>query len=187
MWRFPRFSASPVALCCVSLVCGAFVSCAPKGIEGLLTRSYAGGQQQEGKIAYAENPPLGGAYSPLWQKCGAYTAPLYDEYAVHSLERGAVWVVYSPALPAAEVSKLKSALSGYASWLLSPRAGLPGPLVVSAWNAQVQASGAEDERVAAFLERYAQPLQPGQNSKGAQASTAPEQTLGCAGGYSGTQ
>ncbi|WP_407569392.1 DUF3105 domain-containing protein [Deinococcus altitudinis] len=167
------------------------ISCAPKNIEGLKTLSYAGGQQQEGKIAYAENPPLGGAYSPLWQKCGAYTASLYDEYAVHSLERGAVWITYDPALPAADVATLRALLAGYRSWLLSPRAALPTPVVVSAWNAQVQATGAGDERLTAFLERYAQPAKPpqdgGQDSGQPQANTAPEREKGCATGYVGTQ
>lgn len=163
------------------------IGCTQKSIEGLVTRSYAGGQQQEGKVAYSDNPPLGGAYSPMWQKCGAYTAPLYDEYAVHSLERGAVWVTYSPALPAAEVAKLRTLLAGVSSWLLSPREGLPGPLVVSVWNAQVQASGPEDTRVQAFLDRYAQPLNADQSTKKTKANTAPEVERGCAEGYVGTQ
>ena len=170
---------------CVSALCVPLVSCAPKGIEGLITRAYAGGQQQEVKIAYAENPPLGGAYSPLWQKCGAYAAPLYDEYAVHSLERGAVWMVYGPGLPAADVTRLKSALQGYASWLLSPRATLPSAVVVSVWNAQLQATGADDPRLVAFLDHYAQPLKAGQDS--GQAKPAPEPDQGCASGYVETQ
>ena len=180
MWRLPF----PVSSILVGLL---LVSCGPKKIEGLKTLSYAGGQQQEGKIAYAENPPLGGAYSPLWQKCGAYPAPLYDEYAVHSLERGAVWVTYSPALPAADVVTLRTLLAGYHSWLLSPRATLPTPVVLSAWNAQVQATGVGDERLVAFLERYAQPVKPAQDSGQVQANTAPEQEKGCATGYTGTQ
>ncbi|WP_424949832.1 DUF3105 domain-containing protein [Deinococcus sp.] len=170
-----------------SLLCFSLISCAPKGIEGLLTRSYAPGQQQEGRVAYAENPPLGGAYSPLWQRCGAYPAPLYDEYAVHSLERGAIWITYSPALPTAEVAKLKSALEGYAAWLLSPRATLPSAVVISAWNAQVQATGADEPRLTVFLERYAQPLHPTQGSGQVRANTAPERGKGCASGYAGTQ
>ncbi len=166
------------------------VSCAPKPIEGLKTFAYAGGQQQEGKIAYAQTPPVGGAYSPLWQRCGAYTAPLYDEYAVHSLERGAFWITYVPALPAAGVAKLRALLAQPRATqpragtdgqktvppsLLSPSAGLPTPVVVSVWNAQLQASGPDDPRLAAFLDRYAK------------ESSAPEVEKGCGGGYSGTQ
>ena len=158
--------------------------CAGRGIEGLKTASYAGGQQQEGKIAYAENPPFGGAYSPLWQRCGRYTAQLYDEYAVHSLERGAVWIAYRPGLAAADVTALEAALAGARSWLLSPRGGLPAPVVVSAWNAQVPLDSATDPRLKTFLERYARPAADDRRSP---ASTAPEGEKGCADGYSGTQ
>ena len=174
MWRAAFF-----------LLFSLLVSCAPKPIEGLKTFAYAGGQQQEGKIAYAQTPPLGGAYSPLWQRCGVYTAPLYDEYAVHSLERGAVWITYSPALPAAGVAKLRALLAEPRTGrdeqktvppsLLSPYANLPAPVVVSVWNAQVQLSGLDDPRLAAFLDRYAE------------ESSAPEVEKGCSGGYTGTQ
>lgn len=174
MWR-PLFLLVPLVL----------AGCAEKGIEDLKTFGYAGGQQQEGKIAYAENPPVGGAYSPLWQGCGVYLSPLYDEYAVHSLERGAVWITYSPALPAAEVGRLKALLAEprvgkddqktVPPSLLSPYAGLPTPVVVSVWNAQVRLSGPDDPRLAAFLDRYAK------------ESGAPEVGKGCGGGYTGTQ
>lgn len=174
MWRAAFF-----------LLLSLLVSCGPKPIQGLKAYAYAGGQQQEGKIAYAQTPPVGGAYSPLWQRCGAYTSPVYDEYAVHSLERGAVWITYSLALPAAEVAKLRALLAEPRAGkddqktatpsLLSPYAGLPTPVVVSVWNAQVQLGGADDPRLAAFLDRYAK------------ESGAPEVGKGCSGGYSGTQ
>lgn len=174
MWR-PLFLLFPLVL----------AGCAEKKIEGLKTFSYAGGQQQEGRIAYAQTPPLGGAYSPLWQTCGAYTAPLYDEYAVHSLERGAVWITFVPVLPAAEVTKLRALLAEPRAGkddkktvppsLLSPYAGLPAPVVVSVWNAQVQLSGPDDPRLAAFLDRYSREM------------TAPEAGKGCSGGYTGTR
>ena len=175
MWR-PLPYLLPLAL---------LSACGPKPIEGLKTFAYAGGQQQEGKIVYAETPPLGGAYSPLWQKCGAYPAPIYDEYGVHSLERGAVWITYSPNLASAEVAQLKALLAEPRAGrndvktvlprLLSPRAGLPTPVVVSVWNAQLPATGADDPRLAAFLDKYAR------------ESAAPEAGKGCSTGYTGTQ
>jgi hypothetical protein len=174
-------------LLCVFLLCGPFLllSCTRRGIEGLKTYAYAGGQQQEGKIAYAETPPVGGAYSPLWQRCGVYTAPLYDEYAVHSLERGAFWITYSPGLPAAEVARLQTLLAqprarkdgskAAPPGLLSPREGLRTPVALTVWNAQVQLSGPDDPRLGQMLDEYS--LQP----------TAPEASAGCSSGYSGTQ
>ncbi|WP_425146378.1 DUF3105 domain-containing protein [Deinococcus sp.] len=146
-----------------------------QGIEELRTYSYAGGQMQEGKLQYSENPPVGGAYSPVWQTCGVYAAPIYDEYAVHTLARGAIWIAYDPKLPAADVTKLNSLLKEHPLSLLSPRAGLPSPVVVSAWNAQVQAKGADDPRLKQFVDEYAG------------LKTAPEYGAACAGGYTQAQ
>jgi len=169
----------------LAVVCGLLVSCTQKGIEGLKTSQYAPGQQQEGKLAYAENPPLGGAYSPLWQKCGTYAAPLYDEYAVHSLQRGFVWIVYRPGLAPEAVKRLEGLLrtaredpdgsKAVPPGLLSPRADLPTPVVITVWNAQVQASGPDDPRLAEFLDRYVK------------SPTIKASANACTGGYTGTQ
>ena len=146
--------------------------CRP-GIEGLKTYAYAGGQMQEGRLHYQENPPVGGVYSRMWQSCGDYAAPLYDEYAVHTLARGAVWISYAPGLPAAEVQALQSLLAPHPRHLLSPRPGLPSPVVASAWNAQLAATSAADPRLKQFVDEYAK------------LTSAPEYGAACTGGYSG--
>ncbi|GGR15052.1 DUF3105 domain-containing protein [Deinococcus ruber] len=149
-------------------------ACRP-GIENLNTYHYAGGQMQEGKLQYSENPPVGGVYSRVWQSCGVYAAPVYDEYAVHTLARGAIWIAYDPKLPAAEVTKLKALLKDHPLSLLSPRPSLPSPVVITAWNAQLQATGADDPRLNAFVKQYAD------------VKTAPEYGAACSGGYTDAQ
>ena len=160
-------------------------ACARPGIEGLQTYAYAGGQQQEGRIAYAQTPPAGGAYSPMWQKCAHYTAPVYDEYAVHSLERGALWITYRPDLSAADLQALQALLARSTApgdpevrplaVLLSPVRGLGTPLVATVWNAQLPLAGVNDARLKAFLD--------GRDRWPA----APEAALGCASGVTMTQ
>ncbi|ULH14485.1 DUF3105 domain-containing protein [Deinococcus sp. KNUC1210] len=152
-----------------------FLAACRPGIEHLTTYHYAGGQMQEGKLQYSENPPVGGVYSPVWQSCGVYAAPVYDEYAVHTLARGAIWITYAPALPAAEVNTLKALLRAQPLSLLSPRSGLPSPVVITAWNAQLQATGADDARLSAFVKQFSD------------IKTAPEYGAACAGGSTDTQ
>jgi len=106
-----RSSLLPSRVFLLPLLAVTLGACARPGIEGLQTYAYAGGQQQEGRIAYAQTPPAGGAYSPMWQKCAHYTAPVYDEYAVHSLERGALWITYRPDLSAADLQALQALLA----------------------------------------------------------------------------
>lgn len=158
----------------LAALAGAFVSCGG-GVEGEKTFSYAGGEHQTGRIEYKENPPVGGPHNPVWQNCGVYAAPLNDEYAVHSLEHGAVWITYRPDLPAADVDKLKALVDGRSYTLLSPRPDLPSPVVASAWNRQVAVDSAGDARLKAFLDKYEGGTQ------------APERGAACSGGYAETR
>lgn len=144
-------------------------------LQGVKTYKYASGEHQEGQIVYTEHPPVGGKHNPKWQKCGVYAQPLYDQYAVHSMEHGAVWITYQPTLAAADLDKLKSAVAGRSYTLLSPYAGQSSPVVLSAWNAQLAVPTADDKRVGAFLAKYEQ------------GATAPERGAACDGPYSTTE
>lgn len=121
-------------------------------IEGVETFDNEAGHV-EGVVDYPQTPPAGGEHNPAWLNCGVYTEPVPSENAVHSLEHGAVWVTYDPSLSDGELSALKAKLpSTYV--VLSPFEGLPSPIVLSAWNSQLQVDDADDERIAAFFEEY---------------------------------
>ncbi|MGY4859256.1 DUF3105 domain-containing protein [Cryobacterium sp. AP23] len=107
----------------------------------------------ETPVTYPQTPPAGGEHNPTWLNCGVYSEPVPNENAVHSLEHGALWVTYDPAISADELTTLKAALpSTYV--ILSPFEDLPSPIVLSGWNVQLQVDSADDERVAAFFEEY---------------------------------
>ncbi len=114
------------------------------------------GGHQEGKLTNDQAPPVGGVHNPVWQNCGVYTAPVANENAVHSLEHGTVWITYQPDLPAPEVKQLQDLTrqSGYR--LLSPYAGLPSPIVASAWGYQLQLARADDPQLLRFIQHYEQ-------------------------------
>jgi hypothetical protein len=140
-------------------------------IEGVQVYSNGAGHVS-GPLIYPQTPPAGGQHNPTWLNCGIYTEPVPNEYAVHSMEHGAVWVTNDPALNEAELEMLRQQLpSTYL--VLSPYAGLPTPIVLSAWNVQLPVEIASDERVPLFLEEYWR----NQN--------VPEPGALCAGGLSG--
>ncbi|MEP7331686.1 MAG: DUF3105 domain-containing protein [Terracoccus sp.] len=126
-------------------------------------------------VTYAQIPPAGGEHSPVWLNCGAYTAPVSNENAVHALEHGAVWVTYRPDLPPEQVTALRESLpSTYA--VLSPFTGLKAPVVVSAWGKQLVLTGADDPRLGAFVKAYRQGPQtpePGAACSGGTGNPAP--------------
>lgn len=107
----------------------------------------------EGVVDHEQTPPAGGPHNAAWLNCGVYTEPVPNENAVHSLEHGALWVTYDPALSDADVDALRAKLpSTYV--VLSPFEGLPSSIVLSGWNTQLQVDEVDDERIPAFIEEY---------------------------------
>jgi len=123
-------------------------------------------------VTYAQNPPVGGNHRPNWLNCGVYQQPVPDELAVHSMEHGAVWLTYRPDLPADAVAALSEAIPD-TYMVLSPREGLPSPVVASAWGTQLALTGADDPRLEAFVKQYRQGPQ------------TPEPGAACTGGSDG--
>ena len=119
-------------------------------------------------VTYPQNPPAGGAHAPMWLACGAYDEPVRDENAVHDLEHGTVWITHDPDLSDDDVAALAEQLPD--NGILSPREGLPSPVVVTVWGAQLQLDGADDQRLGLFLEEYGD------------GHTAPEFGASCQGG-----
>lgn len=141
-------------------------------IEGVVTFQNEA-THVDGAVDYEQTPPAGGPHNPYWLNCGIYTEPQQNENAVHSLEHGAVWVTYDPQrVDADELAELKTLLpSSYV--ILSPHESLPSPIVLSAWNAQLQVDSADDARIPAFFEEYWR------------SQDAPEPTAACSGAIDG--
>lgn len=111
-------------------------------------------------VTYDRMPPAGGAHNPTPLNCGIYTDPVPNENAVHSLEHGAVWITYRPDLTADQLSTLQQLVtSNYVGTerylILSPYAGIPSPIVASAWGAQLGVDSASDSRLADFIHHFA--------------------------------
>ncbi|KOX16506.1 hypothetical protein ADL05_11975 [Nocardiopsis sp. NRRL B-16309] len=119
-------------------------------------------------------PPVGGEHYPRWQDCGVYDEPLRAEFGVHSLEHGAVWIGYDPALPESDVQALADLYSPGDYLLISPMEGVETPVVASAWEVQLPLDGVDDPRLSRFLAEYTQ------------GERTPEPGAPCSGGHSGT-
>jgi hypothetical protein len=107
-------------------------------------------------VDYPQTPPVGGphAYPPYWQNCRFYESAVPSEHAVHSMEHGAVWITYSPDLPADQKGLLSQLAGGHV--LVSAFEGLPSPIVASAWGRQLQVQSATDAALVDFVEAFEQ-------------------------------
>lgn len=125
-------------------------------IEGLQTFDTVEAQHVQTAVDYEMTPPAGGPHNPTWLNCGIYEEEVPNEYAVHSLEHGAVWVTYDPEqVQGADLDALRSAMPR-SYMILSPFPGLEAPVVASAWGVQVALDGVDDPRLSDFIVKYRQ-------------------------------
>lgn len=116
-------------------------------------------------------PPAGGEHDPVVQNCGVYTEPIASAKAVHSLEHGAVWITYRSGLDQQQINVLTELANARDYTLLSPMDALGAPVVLTAWDIQLEVDDASDVRVEPFLAKYVQGEQ------------TPEPGAPCSGGF----
>ncbi len=146
---------------------------ATAAIAGVKTFTGLSANHVSGPVTYPQTPPVGGNHSAVWLNCGVYTAPVPNVNAVHSLEHGAVWVTYDPAVvTGTQLTTLQKDIPSTYT-ILSPYQGLPSPVVASAWGAQLQVSSVSDPRIAQFIAKYRS------------SASAPEPGAPCTGGLDG--
>jgi hypothetical protein len=135
----------------------ASVTPGPPPIEGVeVLAEDPSHEHQDGPIEYDRVPPLGGPHNPRWLACGVYDEQVPDEVAVHSIEHGAVWITHDPQLPPDERAVLAELAASNPEYVLvSPRDGLDSRIVAVTWGAGLEASSAEDPRLAEFTATYA--------------------------------
>jgi hypothetical protein len=105
------------------------------------------------RVRYEVTPPVGGAHRPLWLNCGTYTEPVSDEYAVHSLEHGAVWITYRTDVTANDLTQLR-ALGASSRVIVSPYPTQPAPIIATAWGVQLRLAKMDSTRLEAFIARH---------------------------------
>ena len=123
-------------------------------IAGVVDHEHQERGHVEHEIEAGDLPPVGGIHSPAWQNCGIYDEPISVENAVHSLEHGAMWLTDQPELPREDVEALRDHVRGEDYVLMSPYPGLRSPVVLTAWEVQLELDSVDDERIADFVDRY---------------------------------
>jgi hypothetical protein len=125
-------------------------------IAGVVDHEHQERDHVEDEILSGPLPPVGGSHNPAWQNCGIYDEPIAIENALHSLEHGAMWLTYHPDLPQEDVETLREYVRGEDFALMSPYPGLQSPVVLTAWEVQLELDDVDDDRIPEFVERYQQ-------------------------------
>jgi hypothetical protein len=145
------------------------VAPAHEGIDGVLAIRVTSAKHVLGEIDYDRHPPAGGDHNPTPAPCGFYDEVIPDEFVVHSLEHGAVWLAYSPTLAAVDLDAVKAVTADNTEVIATPYDGLDAgvAVVATAWARQLPLKSADDPRLQAFVKKY-------QNGK-----QAPEASIAC--------
>ncbi|MEQ8676173.1 MAG: DUF3105 domain-containing protein [Aggregatilineales bacterium] len=142
--------------------------------EGVVAYANLSQAHVDSPVNYEVIPPVGGPHFANWQTCGVYNQPITDEYAVHSLEHGAVWITYQPDLPREDVIFLESIVAQSTHRMVSPYPGIDSPIIVSAWGYQLKLQSADDPALMDFIDEFEQ------------GPTTPERGATCARGVTTT-
>ena len=110
-------------------------------------------QHVTGGVDYPAVPPAGGAHDPTPLACGFYDSEVPDENVVHSLEHGVVWVTYRPDISDAELDTLRG-IGRQRETIVSPLPEQSSPVIATAWERQIQLSGANDPRLDQFIRAF---------------------------------
>lgn len=158
----------PAALTLLLAACGG-----GGAIEGVEEFGKQDQGHANGTLSYAQAPPVGGQHNPQWMNCGVYDQQVPIEYAVHSMEHGAVWIAYQPNLAEADIERLRALARDRSNVLLSPYTygGLERPITAVAWSVRLQTDKSDDPRLASFADKYAK------------GPTTPEPGAPCSGSF----
>ena len=123
-------------------------------IAGVVVERAPGRTHVSGKVDYpGKHPPSGGNHNPNPLTCGFYDQQPPDEFAVHSLEHGAVWIAFAPSTSAGDVQTLK-AFAKEDHVIVSPYAGMDAPVTLVAWEHRLELQSVTDPRLKQFVEEY---------------------------------
>lgn len=150
----PIIAVALIIVAVVNVLVGLNRPSIPNEIEGLLVYSNLPDGVADASVSYDITPPAGGLHAATSLECGIYFNPIPNEQAVAALATGAIWITYDPELTETEVDDLKLFAEGELDVFMSPYEGLPNPIVITAWGAQLYADSPSDTRIASFIRDF---------------------------------
>lgn len=105
--------------------------------------------------AYNSNPPTSGWHYAQTATWGAVRSEIQDEYLVHNLEHGGIWISYRDPSDTALVEKLEALASRHRSKVIvTPRAKNDSPIAVAAWERLLKLDAYDEKRIVEFINAF---------------------------------
>jgi hypothetical protein len=108
-------------------------------------------------VDYETNPPVSGPHSQDPAACGVYSAPIEDENQVHTLEHGAVGILYQPTLEESQIEAIEAIVEQRDSHVFSaPDEDMETPIAVTAWGHMMELEEVDRAAITEFIDVFAQ-------------------------------
>jgi Protein of unknown function (DUF3105) len=108
-----------------------------------------------GPVDYESTPPTHGPHASGPAACGVHSEPIPDENMVHSLEHGAVGLLYEPSLAIEEVRTLEDIAGSYSGRVFSaPYSDMPTPIAVTSWGEMMRLDSLDAGAVREYIETF---------------------------------
>ncbi|MGH2754598.1 MAG: DUF3105 domain-containing protein [Actinomycetota bacterium] len=126
------------------------------GGHELISESQAGeGVHTDDPVQYDSIPPVSGSHAPGSAPCGLHAEQIPNENLVHTLEHGAVGLLYSPDLPIEQIRQLEGIVEDYDSHMFSaPYEGMESPIEVVAWGFRMPLEEVDGSAIRGFIDEF---------------------------------
>jgi Protein of unknown function (DUF3105) len=105
--------------------------------------------------AYNSNPPTNGWHYPIWADWGIYDQTIPDEYVVHNLEHGGVWISYRNSSDTQTVSEIQTLVSNDPDrMIVTYRPEDDSAIAVAAWGVLLKLDSFDETAIKAFVQNY---------------------------------
>ncbi len=116
-------------------------------------------QPGQSHTPYNSDPPTSGDHYPEPIPAGYYDTPQADEYLVHNLEHGHVWIAFdcSKLTNCDDVkNKLRALVQDYNQWKIvaTPRQNKDAPIAVAAWGWLLKLNSYDEGAIKRFIDAW---------------------------------
>ena len=130
----------------------------PTEINGHAVREFRAdrGHTNDPVTTYESTPPATGDHSPSAAPCGVHGTQIPNELFVHSLEHGAVGILYDPQqVEVPTIGEIEAKVNEFDDRTLSaPYAGTESPITLTSWTRLLRLNEYEEDTIDEYIEAF---------------------------------